>query len=64
MGKLMGLILIVALAYAAWQLQGGGSDGATAGMSASSETARARSDEPAHARKSRVSQMGQVGPLE
>jgi hypothetical protein len=64
MGKLMGLILIVAVAYAGWEIHSKGRDQALGGMFASSETTQEPSDDSKRKRNSRVSQMGQLGPLD
>ena len=62
MGKLMVLILIVAVAYGGWELHSKGRDGALGGMFASSETPQEPSDVSKRKRNSRIRQMGQLGP--
>ena len=62
MGKLMGLILIVAVAYGGWELHSKGRDGALGGMFAANETTQQPSDDSKRKRSSRIRQMGQLGP--
>ena len=64
MGKLMGLILIVAVAYSGWEIHTKGVEGALGGIFASSRATPEPSDDSKRTRKSRVTRMGQVGPIE
>jgi hypothetical protein len=63
MGKVMGLILIVAVAYAGWEIHSKGMDEALGGIFASSQNSEPSSDsERVH--ESRITRMGQLGPVD
>lgn len=64
MGKLMGLILIVAVVYAGWEIHSKGMDEALGGIFASSQNSSELSRDSDRASKSRVSRMGQLGPID
>ncbi len=64
MGKLMGLILIVAVLYAGWEIHSKGMDEALGGIFASNQTNSETSRDSDRTSKSRVSRMGQLGPID
>ncbi len=64
MGKLMGLILIVAVVYAGWEIHSKGMDEALGGIFASNQTNTEPSSDSKRTNKSRVSRMGQLGPID
>ena len=64
MGKLMGLILIVAVAYAGWEIHSKGMDEALGGIFASSQNHPEPSSEPKREHESRLTLMGQLGPVD
>jgi hypothetical protein len=61
MGKLMCLILIVAVAYGGWEIHSKGKERALGGIFASSQEP---SGDSKRTHKSRVTRMGQVGPID
>ncbi len=64
MGKLMGLILIVAVLYGGWEIHSKGMDKALGGIFASSQNRSESRSESDRTNKSRVSRMGQLGPID
>jgi hypothetical protein len=64
MGKLIGLILIVAVVYGGWEIHSKGMDKALGGIFASSESNPESSGDSNRKHKSRVTRMGQVGPVD
>ena len=64
MGKLMGLILIVAVVYAGWEIHSKGMDEALGGIFASNPTNTEPSRDSDRTSNSRVSRMGQLGPID
>ncbi len=64
MGKMMGLILIVAVVYTGWEIHSKGMDEALGGIFASSQNSSETSRDSDRTSKSRVSRMGQLGPID
>ncbi len=64
MGKLIGLILIVAVAYGGWEIHSKGMEKAMGGIFASSQDNPEPSSDSKRTRKSRVTRMGQLGPVD
>ncbi len=64
MGKLIGLILIVAVAYGGWEIHSKGTEKALGGIFASSRNNPEPSSDSKRTHKSRVTRMGQVGPID
>ena len=64
MGKLMGLILIVAVAYGGWEIHTKGRERALGGLFASSQAIPESSGEPERKHQSRITRLGQLGPID
>ncbi len=64
MGKVMGLILIVAVAYGGWEIHSKGMDKALGGIFASSQNDPESSSDSKRTHKSWVTRMGQLGPVD
>ncbi len=64
MGKLMGLILIAAVAYGGWEIHSKGVEKALGGIFASSQNDPEPSSDSKREHKSRVTRMGQLGPVD
>jgi hypothetical protein len=64
MGKLIGLILIVAVAYGGWEIHTKGMEKTMGGIFASSQNDPEPSSDSKRTRKSRVTRMGQLGPVD
>ena len=64
MGKLMGLILIAAVVYGGWEIHSKGMEKALGGIFASSQDNPEASGDSKRTHKSRVTRMGQVGPID
>jgi hypothetical protein len=64
MGKLIGLILIVAVVYGGWEIHSKGTEKALGGIFASSQNSPESSSDSKRTHKSRVTRMGQLGPVD
>ncbi len=64
MGKLMFLILIIAVAYGGWEIHSKGMERALGGVFASSQDNPKPSSDSKRTQESRVTRMGQLGPID